>query len=105
VGCILPGPGIFGFTTFYGGFIVGGGFTFLKRDGARGADRETVPQTVTVVVAQQPCTAIYHTDCTLMTGFNAQSTAITFFLVDVYYFTQHIQKLLLVFVFWLDFLR
>ena len=73
----------------YRGLVVFGGLALLKTDCARRADRQTVSQTVAVVVTQKLCLAVYNADCPLVAGIGAQSAAVALFFIYFDNFSNH----------------
>src|SRR5574344_1880369 len=60
----------------HGNFVVFLCFTFLKADSSCGAGRQAVSETVAVIVAEELSLSVYHSDCTFMAGFCAQTAAV-----------------------------
>ena len=69
--------------------IVGGGFPLLKRDGTYRAGRQTIAQTVAVILPQQPGLAVHHADGAFVTGFGTQTAADTFIFINFNNFALH----------------
>ena len=87
-GTSYPGTaGIFVFS--YGLCIVRGGFPFFECNGIGRAMRQTVAQTVTVIVADQRSFATYHGNSSFMAGPGAGTASIAFTLIDMNDFTFH----------------
>ena len=69
--------------------VIGGSLPLLKGDGAHRAGGQAVAQTVTIILAQQLCLAVFHADGTLMAGIGAQAAADAGVLVDFDDFSFH----------------
>ena len=39
---------------------------------------QTISQTITIIISQKRCFAVYHADCTLVTSFGTRTTSVTF---------------------------
>src|SRR5574344_1115599 len=74
----------------HGNFVVFLRFTFLKADRARRAGRQTISETVAVIVSEKLRFSVYHSDCPFVAGFCAQAAAVTFFLINSNNFSNHV---------------
>ena len=78
----------------HGGFVVSGGFPLYKSDRAGGTCGKAVAKSVTVVIAQQLCLAVYHADGPLVAGVCAGTAAIALLLVNMNDLSYHDLSLL-----------
>ena len=86
---------LFRLRPLYRRLIIGGGFSFLKRNGSGRAVGQAVAKAVAEMFPHELCLAVYDVDCALMTCLRAQPTAVALFLVYMNDFTDHGVTLLL----------
>src|SRR5699024_10586995 len=78
---VLLGGGLL--RSLHGFRIIGSRLPLYKRDGVHGTGRQTVPQTIAVIIPQQFCLSIHHADGTLMTGGSTGAAAVTFLFINL----------------------
>src|SRR5699024_5860885 len=74
--------------------IISGGLPLFKSDGSGRAGRQTVSQSVAVVVPDQFCFSIYHLDGSLVACSRAGAASVTFFFIYLDNFSYHMKSLL-----------
>ena len=74
----------------YSPFVISRRFPFHKCDSTCGTYRQAIPQTVTVVISEQCGFAVYHTNGAFVAGLRTQTTAVTFFFINLYNSTNHV---------------
>ena len=78
----------------YRRLVIGRSLPLLKGDGVFRAGRQTIPQTVAVILPHEPGLAVYQTDGPLVAGTDAQTAAAAFFLIYFNYPSEHVIRLL-----------
>src|SRR5699024_11826263 len=67
-----------------GGLVISRSFSLFKGYCACGAGGKAVAKSIAVIFAAKLCLSIYHFNCPLMAGIDAEPSAVTFFFVDFY---------------------
>lgn len=74
-------------------FVICRSFAVFKVDGIDRTCRETVSKTITVMLADKLCLAVYYINSTLMTCCGAQTTADAFFFINFNNLSNHTNPL------------
>lgn len=75
-------------------FIIGGSFSLHKGNCTCRAGWQTISQTITIIISQKCCFAVYHADCTLVTSFGTRTTSVTFFFIYLDNSSNHVHSVL-----------
>jgi len=79
---------LFSHIFLHGLFVIGSSFPFHKGNRTGGAGRQTIAQTIAIIVPQEFCFPVYHADSPFMAG--SSPTSIALFFVYLNDFPNHV---------------